>query len=71
MKMYFPIRKDEIVKKNNRVLLDKIWYLLSNASLDKSFWAEILVYASHFMNRLSSTTIRGKTLLDIWLGRAV
>ena len=34
--------------------------------LDKSFWAETLVYASHLMNRLSSTAIGGKTLLDIW-----
>ena len=38
--------------------------------LDKSFWAETLVYASHLMNRLSSTAIRRKTLLDIWLGGA-
>ena len=40
--------------------------MLSNASLDKSFWAEALVYASHLMNLLSSTVIGGKTPLDIW-----
>jgi len=42
----------------------RIRYLLSNASLDKLFWAEVLVYASHLMNCLSSTAIGGKTLLD-------
>jgi len=47
-------------------LLKKVRYLLSNAQLDKLFWAEVLVYASHLMNCLSSTAIEGKTLLDIW-----
>ena len=44
----------------NRSLLEKIRYLLSNASLDKSFCAEDLEYASHLMNKLSSTAIGGK-----------
>jgi len=39
--------------------------LLSNALLDKTFWAEALEYASHVMNILSSTAIKGKTPLDI------
>ena len=42
--------------------------MLSNAQLDKSFWAEVLEYTSHLINRLSSTAIRGKTPLDIWSG---
>jgi len=50
----------------NRALMKNVRYLLSNASLDKSFWAEALVYASHLLNRLSSTAIGSKTLLDIW-----
>ena len=54
----------------NRVLLEKIWYLLSNASLDKSFWVEAIVYASHLLNRLPTTAIWGKTLLEIWSGGA-
>ena len=54
----------------NRSLLKKVWCLLSNASLDKTFWAEALVYASHLMNSLSSIAMGGKTLLDIWSGGA-
>jgi len=52
----------------NCSLLERVRFLLSNASLDKSFWAEASVYASHLMNYLSSTAIGGKTPLDIWSG---
>ena len=54
-----------MAKEMNRSLSKKVQCLLSNASLDKTFWTEALVYASHLMNCLSSTTIGGKTLLDI------
>jgi len=54
----------------NRSFLEKVQCLLSNAQLDKSFWAEALEYTSHLMNRLLSTAIGGKTSLDIWLGGA-
>ena len=66
MKMHFTIQTDENTKKINHAMLERVQYLLTYASLDKSFWAEALVYASHLMNRLSSTAIGGKTLLDIW-----
>ena len=52
----------------NHSLLEKIQCLLYNAQLNKSFWAKTLKYASHLMNRLSSTAIRGKSLFDIWSG---
>ena len=38
--------------------------------INKLFSAEPIVYASHLINELSSTAIRGKTPLDIWSGRA-
>jgi len=37
-------------------LVGEVWYLLSNASLE---------YASHLLNRLSTTLIGDKTLLEI------
>jgi len=48
-------------------LLEKARCLLSNAKLDKPFWAEAIVYASHLINGLSSTAIVGKTPLKVWL----
>ena len=52
-----------LAKEINRSLLEKVRLLLSNTRLDKSFWAEAIVYASHLIN--GSTTIGGKTLLEI------
>ena len=54
----------------NHSLLEKVRCLLSNAQLDKSFWAETLEYASHLLIRLSCNAIGDKTPLDIWLGGA-
>jgi len=57
-----------LAKKINRSLLEKVRCLLSNARLDKSFWAEAIVYTSHLINR--STVIGDKTSLEIWSGKA-
>ena len=40
--VHFTVGKYEVVKEMNHYLLEKVRYLLSNASL-KSFWAETLV----------------------------
>ena len=52
----------------NRAWLEKVQYLLSNASLDKSFWVKTIKYASHLLNRLPTIAIGGKTPLEIWSG---
>ena len=54
-----------MAKTLNNIVLEKLWSLLSNAQLDRSFWAEAVVYANHLMNRLSSSAIGGKTPLEI------
>jgi len=56
---------DEKVK---RSLLEKVRLLLSNARLDKSFWAEAIVYANHLIN--GSTAIGGKAPIEVWSGKA-
>ncbi|KAH9721062.1 Integrase catalytic domain-containing protein [Citrus sinensis] len=43
--------------------------MLSNASLDKKFWAEAVSYASHLVNRLPSAAIGGKTPMEMWSGK--
>ena len=63
---HFTNEKDGLAKKMNRALLEKVWYLLYNASLDKSFWAEVIVHTSHLLNSLPTTAIGGKTPLKIW-----
>ncbi|KAH9717385.1 hypothetical protein KPL71_021793 [Citrus sinensis] len=43
--------------------------MLSNAGLDKKFWAEAVSYASHLVNRLPSAAIGGKTPMEMWSGK--
>ena len=67
--MHFTIQKQiGVAKEMNRVLLKKVWCLLSNVQLDKLFWAETLVYASHLIFMLTTSMIGGKILLEIWSG---
>ena len=54
---------NRLAKEVNRSLLEKVRWLLSNAGLDKSFWAKAIVYASHLIN--GSTAIGGKAPL-VW-----
>ena len=44
--------------------------MLSNARLDKLFWAEAIVYARHLTNGLSSTAIGDKIPLKVWSEKA-
>jgi len=60
-----------MAKRFIRTLLEKIWYLLSNSGLNKSFWAEAMTYASHLINRLPSFVIEGKPPMEMWLSKAV
>jgi len=63
---HFINEKNGVAREMNRALLKKVRYLLSNASLDKLFWAEAIVYASHLLDSLPMTATGGKTLLKIW-----
>ena len=40
--------------------------MLSNAGLGKQFWAEVVMYASHLINRLPSFALNGKAPLEVW-----
>jgi len=68
--IYFKISKHGLAKEMSRFFLEKVRCLLSNAQLNKPFWADVLKYASHLMNKLLSIVIRGKTPLNIWSGGA-
>jgi len=53
--IHFTIRKHGVAKEMNLFLLEKIRHLLSNAQLGNSFRAEVVEYACHLINKLSST----------------
>ncbi|KAH9689155.1 Integrase catalytic domain-containing protein [Citrus sinensis] len=73
IKRHFTVRhtlqQNGVAERMNRTLLEKVWCMLSNAGLDKKFWAESVNYASHLVNRLPSAAIGGKTLMEMWSGK--
>ncbi|KAH9669161.1 Integrase catalytic domain-containing protein [Citrus sinensis] len=58
-----------VAERINRTLLEKVRCMLSNAGLDKKFWAEAVSYASYLINQMPSVAIGGKTLMEMWLGK--
>ncbi|KAH9666498.1 hypothetical protein KPL70_020662 [Citrus sinensis] len=73
IKRHFTVRhtpqQNNVVEHMNRTLLEKVRCMLSNAGLDKKFWAEAVSYASHLVNRLPSAAIGGKTPMEMWFGK--
>ena len=66
---HFTVRETSqqngIAKRINKTLLEKIRYMISNAGLPKNFWAEVLAFACYLVNRLASSAIGGKILLEV------
>ncbi|KAH9682404.1 hypothetical protein KPL71_027339 [Citrus sinensis] len=73
IKRHFTVRhtpqQNGVAEHMNRTLLEKVRCMLSNAGLDKKFWAEAVSYASHLVNRLPSAAIGGKTPMEMWSGK--
>ncbi|KAH9771353.1 Integrase catalytic domain-containing protein [Citrus sinensis] len=70
---HFTVRdtpqQNGVAKRMNRTILEKVRCMLSNAGLNKEFWAEAVVYACHLINRLPSTAIEGRTPMEMWTGK--
>ncbi|KAH9698402.1 Integrase catalytic domain-containing protein [Citrus sinensis] len=62
------LQQNEAAECMNRTILEKVRCMLSNAGLGKEFWAEVVVYTCHRINRLSSAAIEGKTPIEMWIG---
>ncbi|KAH9679582.1 Integrase catalytic domain-containing protein [Citrus sinensis] len=73
IKRHFTVRhipqQNGVAERMNRTLLEKVRCMLSNAGLDKKFWAEVVSYTSHLVNWLPSTTIGRKTPMEMWSGK--
>ncbi|KAH9794681.1 hypothetical protein KPL71_004983 [Citrus sinensis] len=73
IKRHFTVRhtpqQNGVAERMNRTLLEKVRCMLSNAGLDKKFWAEAVSYTSHLVNRLPSAVIGGKTHMEMWSGK--
>ena len=54
----------------NQTLLERARCMLSNAGLDRRFWAEAVSTACYLINRGPHTGIQCKTPMDMWSGKA-
>jgi len=74
IKRHFTVREtpqqNGVTERFNRTLLEKIRCLLPNSGLNKIFWADAMMYASYLINRLSLSSIGGKTLMEMWSSKA-
>ena len=52
----------------NRMIMEKVRCMLSNANLPKSFWAEAASTACFLINRSPSVAIEKKTPQEVWSG---
>ena len=72
---HFTVRdtpqQNGVTEHMNRTLLEKVRCMLSNAGLGKQFWAEVVMYASHLINRLPSATLNSKTPLEVGSGKPI
>nr|GEV66261.1 hypothetical protein [Tanacetum cinerariifolium] len=52
----------------DKTLIDKVYYLLIQSELPKTFWAEATCTAAYLINRSPSTTIKKNTPMKMWSG---
>ena len=50
----------------NKILLEKVRCMLSNAGLSKEFWAEVVNSVCYLLNRSPLIPINCKTLEEVW-----
>ncbi|KAG6434403.1 hypothetical protein SASPL_106035 [Salvia splendens] len=55
-------RSLQILAKQGLLKVEKVRCMLSNAGLDRKFWAEAITYAQHIVNRLPCSAIDGRLL---------
>ena len=50
----------------NRILVEKLYCMFSNAGLSKEFWVEVVNSICYLLNRSSSIPINCRTLEEVW-----
>ena len=61
-------QQNGIAERMNRMIMEKVRCMLSNANLPKSFWAKATSTARFLINRYPSVSIEKKTPQEVWLG---
>ncbi|KAG8496506.1 hypothetical protein CXB51_009106 [Gossypium anomalum] len=61
-------QQNGVAERMNRMIMEKVRCMLSNANLPKSFWAEAAFTACFLINRSPSVAIEKKTPQEVWSG---
>ncbi|KAG8472188.1 hypothetical protein CXB51_036924 [Gossypium anomalum] len=61
-------QQNGVVERMNKMIMEKVRCMLSNANLPKSFWAEAASTACFLVNQSPSTAIKKKTPQEVWSG---
>ncbi|KAG8473472.1 hypothetical protein CXB51_035785 [Gossypium anomalum] len=61
-------QQNGVAERMNRMIMEKVQCMLSNANLPKSFWAEAASTACFLINRSPSVAIEKKTSQEVWSG---
>nr|GEY60364.1 copia LTR rider [Tanacetum cinerariifolium] len=61
-------QQNVLAERMNRTLMDKVYCLLIQSGLPKTFWAEATCTAAYLINRSPSTAIEKKTHMEKWSG---
>ncbi|KAG8478472.1 hypothetical protein CXB51_028273 [Gossypium anomalum] len=59
-------QQNDVAKRMNRMIMDKVQCMLSNANLPKSLWAEAASTACFLINRSPFVAIEKKTPQEVW-----
>ena len=62
-------QQNGVAERMNRTLLERARCMLSNAGMEKDFWAEAVNTACYLVNRSPSTAIDCKTPFEKWSGK--
>ena len=63
-------QQNGVAERMNQTLLERARCMLSNAGLDRRFWAEAVSTACYLINRGPHTGIQCKTPMEMWSGKA-
>jgi IS30 family transposase len=67
---YTP-KKNEVVEKMNKMLMERVRGMLSGVDLEKKFWAKEIAIACYLINMSPTSYIVDKTPMEVYMRRNI
>lgn len=62
-------QQNGVAERMNRTIMEKVRSMLSNSSLEKNFWAEVVMIACYLINRSPTTSLDGGIPEEDWTSK--